>query len=120
MPQITIRVSELVLKQLQALAAESNLSVTDYMLSKSLPGHLDDVLTTNKVLQKVHNLSNGTVFNLPELFADAEWNNFKPGSRIATGRSFFKAVKDDEHGLSKDVAFLRKNSANLALYKKLT
>ena len=120
MPQITIRVTEEAYQQIQNSAAQSNLTITDFLLSKAIPSYLDEVLTVGQIITKISSIRSGETFSLPSLFTEREWNNFKPGSRISTGRRFFKAYENNEFNLKDKVKFEGKNSANLAIYKKLT
>ncbi|PFM11707.1 hypothetical protein COJ40_09110 [Bacillus cereus] len=119
MPQITMRVSEKIYKKLNDEAKSKNLTLTDYLLSNSIPDYLDDVLTVEMVLNRVTSLKSGEEFTLPSLFTENEWNNFKPGSRISTGRLFFQKLEKNSDNLKLQVKFLKKNSANLAIYQKL-
>lgn len=119
MPQITMRVSDNIYKKLNDEAKSKNLTLTDYLLSNSIPNYLDDVLTVAMVLERVSSLKSDKEFTIPSLFTDNEWNNFKPGSRISTGRLFFQELKKNSGNLQSQVEFLKKNSANLAIYRKL-
>ncbi|WP_066501341.1 DUF1413 domain-containing protein [Abyssisolibacter fermentans] len=119
MAQITLRVSESDYKKLQSLADESNLTLTDFLLSSALPNYLGQKLTVNKVLERLSTKSSGDVFSLKDLFTSDEWSNFTPGSRISTGRIFYKSYTQNEFNLKNKVSFEGKNSANLAFYKKL-
>lgn len=120
MPQITLRVSESISKKLQDLADAKNLTVTDYLISQALPEYIDEIVTVDKVLDKLSTKSIGDVFSIKDLFSSTDWNNFTPGSRISTGRLFYQAYDKNQFNLKSTVEFLGKNSANLAIYKKLT
>lgn len=120
MAQITMRVSDEVYKKLQSDAEQNNLTLTDYLLSKAMPDYLEEVLTVDKVLNRLRLKKKNETFSLKDLFLAEEWGNFTPGSRISTGRLFFQAYGKSEFKLKKRVEFVRKNSANLAIYKKLT
>jgi predicted transcriptional regulator len=120
MPQITLRVSDGTLKKLQEFADAKNLTVTDYIISQSLPNYIDEILTIDKVLDKLLLKKAGDVFSIKDLFSASEWNGSTPGSHISTGRLFFQAYEKNQFNLQSRIEFLGKNSANLAIYKKLT
>lgn len=119
MPQLTLRISEETLKKLQEYAYKRNLTVTDYVLSRAIPNYLDEVLTVDKVLDKLTFKKSGDVFSLKDLFSKQEWESFSSGSRISTGRLFFQAYKKSDFNLKNIIEFIGKNSANLANYKTL-
>lgn len=120
MPQITLRVSEATLTELQKLADTKKLTVTDYLVSSSLPKYIKEILTVDKVIIKLSTKVSGDIFSIKDLFSISEWHNFPIGSRISTGRLFFQAYDQNQFNLKSKVEFLGKNSANLAIYKKLT
>ena len=62
MAQITLRLSDVALLQLQQLSAESNLTVTDYLLSRAIPGYIEDILTVDKILDKLDSFPAGEKF----------------------------------------------------------
>ena len=119
MAQITLRVSESDYKKLRSLADDSNLTLTDFLLSSALPNYLSQKLTVSKVLKKIRTKCSGDVFSLKDLFTSDEWSSFTPGSRISTGRIFYKSYTQNEFDLKDIVFFEGKNSANLATYRKL-
>ncbi|MEY8762488.1 MULTISPECIES: DUF1413 domain-containing protein [Clostridium] len=120
MPQITLRVSKSTLKKLQKYADAKNLTVTDYLISQALPNYIDEILTVGKVLDKLPSKKSGNVFSIKDLFSASDWSNSTPGSHISTGRLFFQAYEKNQFNLKSRIEFLGKNSANLAIYKKLT
>lgn len=120
MPQITLRVSESTLKKLQDQADDKNLTLTDYLISQSLPEHINDIVTVDKVISKLSSKKSGDVFSIRDLFSNNEWINFTRGSRISTGRLFFQTYDKNQFNLQSSIKFLGKNSANLAFYKKIT
>lgn len=119
MKQITLRLTEEQFETLKSLAKEQRLSISDYLLTKALPNHLQDILTVDKILQRIEGKNVGETFSLRDLFTKNEWENFIQGSRISTGRLFYKNYLNNESGLKDLVEFLGKNSANLAIYKKI-
>ncbi len=119
MPNINVRVTDEILLEIQQLAKAENLTITDFLLFKSLPNYGTNILTVNMVLDRVKELEKGKVFAIPDLFTDEEWCKFSRGSRISTGRKFYEHLKHNENNFQKEVRFLKKNTANLALYKKL-
>lgn len=119
MPQITLRVSDATFKKLKEAAKIKNLTVTDYLISEVLPEHMDEVVTVNKVLERLKNKKRGDVFSIRDLFSVESWGNFTPGSRISTGRLFYKVYNKNQFNLQKEIKFMGKNSANLAIYEKL-
>lgn len=120
MAQITLRLSDDTLKKVQQLAKDANLTVTDYLLSKSVPGYTDNTLTINKVLNKIDNLPKEEIFTLKSLFSKDIWGSFTNGSRISTGRLFYQSYDKNLYDLKNKIEFLGKDSSNLAKYKKLT
>ncbi|AKA72332.1 DUF1413 domain-containing protein [Clostridium scatologenes] len=120
MPQITLRVSDGTLKKLQEFADAKNLTVTDYLISQSLPSYIDEILTVGKVLDKLPSKKTDDVFSIKDLFSPSDWKNSTPGSHISTGRLFFQAYEKNQFNLQSRIRFVGKNSANLAIYKKLT
>lgn len=120
MAQITLRLSDDTLKKVQQLAKDANLTVTDYLLSKSVPGYTDNTLTINKVLNKIDNLPKEEIFTLKSLFSKDMWGSFTSGSRISTGRLFYQSYDKNLYDLKNKIEFLGKDSSNLAKYKKLT
>jgi hypothetical protein len=119
-PTLTLRISEEAFRVLQENAEKSMLSVTDFVLSKTIPSYLLETLTIDKVLEKLKEEDVGTIVSLKDLFSSEEWGGFSAGSRIATGRLFFQAYEKNQYNLKKLVKFMGKNSANLAIYKKLS
>lgn len=120
MPLITLRVSEASLKELQKHADNNKLTLSDYLLSKSLPKYMDEILTVDKVINQLSTKMIGDTFSIKDLFSISEWSNFPIGSRISTGRLFFQAYDQNQFNLRSKVKFLGKNSANLAIYEKLS
>lgn len=120
MPQITLRLSDDILKKIQSLADGENLTVTDYLLSKAVPEYIEDILTVDKVLDKLDLKKKDERFSLKDLFEKDEWESFTTGSRISTGRLFYQAYEKNLYNLKNRIKFLGKNSANLAIYEKLT
>ena len=120
MAQITLRLSDEALLQLQQLSAESNLTVTDYLLSRAIPGYIEDILTVDKILDKLDSFPAGEKFTLKSLYTKETWDSFTTGSRISTGRLFYQSYEKNLYNLKSRIEFLGKNSANLAVYKKLT
>lgn len=119
MPQITIRVSQTISEELQKRAELEQLTLSDYLISSALPEYLNEVLTIDKVLNKLKDKEKGTEFTIPSLFTNDEWEHFTKGSRIATGRLFYKKWDKNKDGLKDEVEFKGKNSANIAKYEKL-
>ncbi|KOF56129.1 hypothetical protein AGR56_04205 [Clostridium sp. DMHC 10] len=120
MPQITLRVSDEILRTLQTNADTENLTLTDYILCKSIPDYISGILTVGKVVAKIPCKKAGDTFSIKDLFSTSDWKNSTPGSHISTGRLFYEAYKKNEFNLKSRIEFVGKNSANLAIYKKLT
>lgn len=119
MPQITMRVSQNIYDILKSSASESNLSLTEFILSKAVPNYLKDSVTLNEVYDRISKVNVGKIFSMPSLFSATEWDNFSSGSRVAVGRNFKKAYNKNTDDLRKFVEYLGTNSANLAQYKRL-
>lgn len=119
MAQITLRLSDDMLEKVQQLADETNLTVTDYLLSKAVPGYIDEILTVDKILDKLDSISKNDTFSLKSLYPIDIWESFTTGSRISTGRLFYQSYEKNLYNLKNRIEFLGKNSANLAIYKKL-
>ena len=120
MAQITLRLSDDMLEKVQQLADETNLTVTDYLLSKAVPGYIDEILTVDKILDKLDSISKNDTFSLKSLYPIDIWESFTTGSRISTGRLFYQSYEKNLYNLKNRIEFLGKNSANLAIYKKVT
>ena len=120
MAQITLRLSDDKLLQLQQRSSELNLTVTDYLLSKAIPGYIDEILTVDKILDKLDSIQKDEKFTLKSLYPKEIWESFTTGSRISTGRLFYQSYEKNLYNLKNRIEFLGKNSANLAIYKKLT
>lgn len=120
MAQITLRLSDDMLEKVQQLADETNLTVTDYLLSKAVPGYIDEILTVDKILNKLDSISKNDTFSLKSLYPIDIWESFTTGSRISTGRLFYQSYEKNLYNLKNRIEFLGKNSANLAIYKKVT
>lgn len=123
MPKITIRVSEHDLKEIQDGAQRLNLTTSQYMLHKTLPGYLTNVLTVDKVFDVLDSIPKDTIFSLKDIFTGSYttefWYDFTPGSRISTGRIFYQLYDKNTDSLQSKIVFLGKNNKNLAIYKKL-
>lgn len=112
--KISFAIAEQDFTELKALASKENLNLTDYILERlGLSKNLEEKLTLREVLSKLPK-KKGEIFSIPELFEKEEWGKFSKGSRLATGRAFYKAVTKLK---SLKVKFLKKNSANLAIYQ---
>lgn len=120
MAQITLRLSDDMLEKVQQLADETNLTVTDYLLSKAVPGYINEILTVDKILDKLDSISKNDTFSLKSLYPIDIWESFTTGSRISTGRLFYQSYEKNLYNLKSRIEFLGKNSANLAIYKKVT
>ena len=120
MAQITLRLSDDTLEKVQQLSDKENLTVTDYLLSKAVPGYIDTILTVDKILDKLKSTSKDDTFSLKSLYPKDNWESFTTGSRISTGRLFYQAYEKNLYNLQTRIKFLGKNSANLAIYKKIT
>lgn len=119
MAQITLRLSDDMLEKVQQLADETNLTVTDYLLSKAVPGYINEILTVDKILDKLDSISKNDTFSLKSLYPIDIWESFTTGSRISTGRLFYQSYEKNSYNLKNRIEFLGKNSANLAIYKKI-
>ena len=118
MAQITIRLTNELLSKLMVLANEESMTVSEYMLAKSIPDYAEKLLTVKKIIEKIDCLASEEKFSLRDLYSQEEWLAFTIGSRISAGREFYKSYERNEYHLKDKVKFLGKNSANLALYKK--
>ena len=121
MTQFTIRIPNKVLNNIKQSAAEENLTITDYIISKSDPSYIEDqnLLQIHSILKKIDLVPEGVLFSLKSLYDEDQWIKFSRGSRIATGRLFFKYYDENVDGLQNKIKFIGKNSANLAQYKKI-
>jgi hypothetical protein len=121
MTQFTIRIPNKVLNNIKQSAAEENLTITDYIISKSDPSYIEDqnILQIHSILKKIDLVPEGVLFSLKSLYDEDQWIKFSRGSRIATGRLFFKYYDENVDGLQNKIKFIGKNSANLAQYKKI-
>jgi hypothetical protein len=114
-PKISFTVTEEEHKELKALADQKNISLTNYISEKlGLIRDPGENLTLRDVLRRLPK-NPGELFSIPDLFEKEEWDKFTKGSRLATGRAFYKAVT--KLGKTLTVQFVEKNSANLAIYR---
>jgi len=116
--KISLSVSESQFSQIKTKSEELNITMTDFIIS-NLPIVQDNKLSITTVETKINSLECGKTFSIPSLFSKADWDNFEKGSRPSVGRLFYKKVIDVNDSLSKSVKFLKKNSANLAIYEKI-
>lgn len=115
--KISISVTEEEYKEISVIAESLNLTVTDYILEKlNLKSRKKLKLNLREVLARLPKIPDKE-FSLPELFTKNEWSNYTKGSRLSAGRAFFRAVTKLEKTIK--VKFLKKNSANLAIYKTI-
>ena len=119
--QLTIRIPNKVLSNIKQSASEVNLTMTDYILSKPDPYYLqeENILQIDSILKEVDLVPEGELFSLKSLYYEDKWIKFSRGSRIATGRLFFKYYDENVDNLKDKIKFIGKNSANLSQYKKL-
>lgn len=117
MKQVTLKVTEETHAFILENAEAKNLTITDFLLSHVVPNYLQNLLTVDEVTARLSSLNSGEVFTIPSLFSDEEWNNFTSGSRVSTGRLFRQAI--DKLPLKNEVEYMKKNSANLAIYRKI-
>lgn len=110
--KISILLTDEQYAELAEKAKDSNLTITDYVVSQ-LPISQEKKVQLADVLEKVKKLPIGE-FNIPALFTEQEWNGFTKGSRLTVGKQFFKEVNN-----LPNVNFKGKNSANLAIYEKI-
>ena len=116
--EYSIRLTNELLSKLKVLANEESMTVSEYMLAKSIPDYAEKLLTVKKIIEKIDCLASEEKFSLRDLYSQEEWLAFTIGSRISAGREFYKSYERNEYHLKDKVKFLGKNSANLALYKK--
>lgn len=110
-PKISILLNDEQYEQLVVEAKDKGLTITDFVLSK-LPVTKEKKVTLYDVLERVKKIPVGE-FNIPSLYAAEEWKEFTKGSRLTVGKQFYRAISDLEN-----LEFIRKDSANLAIYRK--
>jgi hypothetical protein len=120
--QLTIRIPDKVFRNIKQSAAEANLTMTDYIISKADSSYLEEenILQIDSILKEIDLVPEGELFSLKSLYDEDKWIKFSRGSRIATGRLFFKYYNENIDNLKNKIKFIGKNSANLAQYKKIT
>ena len=91
MAQITIRLTNELLSKLKVLANEESMTVSEYMLAKSIPDYAEKLLTVKKIIEKIDCLASEEKFSLRDLYSQEEWLAFTIGSRISAGREFYKS-----------------------------
>lgn len=111
MPKISILLTNQQYEELIFIAKERGLTITDLVLSQ-LPIIQEKKITLSDVLGKVKNRTSGE-FSIPSLYTIEEWKSFTKGSKLTVGKQFYKEIANLE-----GIEFLRKNSANLAIYRK--
>lgn len=120
MGQITLRIPDNILEKIQQSANEKKLTLTDLLILNSAPEYLENILTVNKVIDKISTIPVGSKFSLKSLYPIDVWTEFSTGSRISTGRLFFQSYDKNFDNLKSKIKFLGKNSANLAMYEKIS
>ena len=111
MPKISILLTDQQYEELSTLARKSGLTITDLVLSK-LPITQEKKITLSDVLERIKNIP-PCDFSIPSLYDAQEWKSFTKGSKLTVGKQFYKEVSN-----LKDIEFLNKNSAKLAIYRK--
>ena len=109
--KISILLTDNQYEELVQLATKEKLTINDLVLS-NLPITQEKKVTLADVIKRVNNLPSQE-FNIPSLYSKKEWESFTKGSRLTVGKQFYKYSLT-----TSDIKFLRKNSANLAIYKK--
>lgn len=113
--KISVLLSDQQYDELLELSNNSNLTLSDYVISK-LPIIKEDKVTLSEVLLRVKNkVKVGEKFTIPSLFSKNEWESFTKGSRLTVGKQFGRKISEIE---DMKIAFLYKNGANLAIYKR--
>lgn len=118
MKKISVTISDTQFSEIKTKSEALNITMTDYIIS-NLPIVQENKLSVAIVEVEVNSLVCGKTFSIPELFSKVDWNSFEKGSRPSTGRIFYKRVNDKNDLLSQSVKFIKKNSANLAIYEKI-
>ncbi|HFD2046138.1 MAG: single-stranded DNA-binding protein [Paeniclostridium sp.] len=122
--RVSLRIYKSQLDEIKEKAESKKLSVTDFILescgikilnnkTEKKELKLDEVLT--RIPKKV---SNGNEFSLPSLFTKQEWADFDKKSKLSVGKKFKKLVDTNSSKLPSNIKFIKKDSANLAWYKK--
>ncbi len=116
MPNITIRLSDQQLSQLQSGADSANLSINSYILDCLFhEADIDNKLNLTEVINRALRKDSEKEFTIPSLFTYDEWQSFSSADKRMVGRGFFKAAKTK---LADEFRFIGK-SQNIAAYVRL-
>ena len=113
MPKVSVNLTEEQHQELQNLAGQAGISLTDFVLQK-LPITQEKKLQLRQIENAIASRQSGD-FTIPSLFSLADWDSFSSGSRRATPKAFYKKVLAGDYS---GITFKGKNSANLAHYNK--
>lgn len=118
MPILSIRVSEGQLDYLEDEANFSNMTVSEYVLSRCNLHSLDKLLLSD-VIERAINLRRGVEFSIRDLYEKDEWEEFTRASKLSVGRIFYLSTKEGRFELSSKVEYLKKDSKNRATYRRI-
>lgn len=118
MPNLTIRLTTVQLEELKKLSSKNKVTITEYILNNTVPHTMSNNLMLNQIISKALELEQGELFSVKALFSYSEWDNFSKNSKISSCRRFLKSVKENEYNLANDIEFIKKDSSNLAIYRR--
>lgn len=118
MPTLTIRLSPDQLSELQQNSKDVNQDLQEYIVKQLFPDQQSErKLSLNDVVELAKMKNPGEQFSLISLFPLETWQNFDPSNKRLVGRSFFKAVADENY-LATEFRFIGK-TASAAFYERL-
>ena len=118
MPIISIRVSDEQHDQLKSQADAEGMQLAEYAIKQLFPNEetgpsINTLL--DRVKGEIDHLAPDMEFTVPDFFLGQEWRLFPKRLRLNLGREFKKLV---DSGDVPGVESVKKNSANLAIYRK--
>lgn len=118
MASLTIRLTDDQLNKIKENADRKNMDVTTYVLGLCGVNNEND-LTVDDLIEKVNEVPVGHQFIISSLYDYQTWSDFSRASKMSVGRIFYKSLIENKFNLQEKVKFIRKNSANVAIYERI-
>ncbi len=118
MASLNIRLTEEQLNKIKENANRKNMDVTTYVLGSCGVNDGND-LTIDDLIDKVDKVPVGDQFIISSLYDYQTWCDFSRTSKMSVGRIFYKSLVENKFNLQEKIKFIRKNSANVAIYERI-
>lgn len=116
---LTIRLTSCQRKDLEKRTQENGFgSINSYILSLIFPNTIVKNyrhLTHQEILNRLKQYESGSLFDIPSLFTESEWQSFD--NTISIGRTFRMASKKSGSNIANAVDFVEKRSGYAAVYR---